>query len=240
MYARTSSWTGTSEALQRWVTATTASVGPMVAGLPGNAGAYFFVDREAGRALTLTLWDSEDAALATDAAAEQSRAATVAATGVELGERGRYEVVAAAGRPAANKEVSRRFTELFCAGGQARAEEVLSPDLVFHGTAGDGEIRGIGQFKEFLAAYHRAFPDARSTVEEQVAEQDMVVTRWRARGTHDGDMGPIPATGRSFEMSGVTIERFAAGKIAEVWAVRDELGLLHQLGVLPDPAAANT
>ena len=92
MYARTSTWTGTPEALERWVEQTTSRVGPMVAGLPGNAGAYFLVDREAGRALTLTLWHNQDAALASDASAEESRARTVAATGVELLARGRYEV----------------------------------------------------------------------------------------------------------------------------------------------------
>ena len=96
MYARTSSWAGTPEALQRWVVQTTEKVAPMVAGLPGNAGAWFFIDREAGRAMTLTLWETEDAALASDATAEQSRAATAAATGVELLGRGRYEVAAKA------------------------------------------------------------------------------------------------------------------------------------------------
>lgn len=54
----------------------------------------FLVDRDAGRALTLTLWDSQEAALASDQAAERSRATTMAATGVELVERGRYEVAA--------------------------------------------------------------------------------------------------------------------------------------------------
>jgi hypothetical protein len=39
-------------------------------------------------------------------------------------------------------------------------------------------------------------------------------------------------------MDGVTIERIAAGMIAEVWVARDELGLLSQLGVLPDREAA--
>lgn len=63
-------------------------------GLPGNAGAVFLVDRDGGTALTLTLWDSDDAARATDQFAEQSRAATVAATGTELVSRGSYEVVA--------------------------------------------------------------------------------------------------------------------------------------------------
>jgi hypothetical protein len=54
----------------------------------------FFVDAESGQALTLTLWESEEAATASDAFADQSRESTVAATGAELMARGRYEVVA--------------------------------------------------------------------------------------------------------------------------------------------------
>ena len=132
-----------------------------------------------------------------------------------------------------NKLLSRRFTELFSTGDQRLATEILSPDLVFHGTAGDGELRGIDAFMAFVGAYRRAFPDARSTVEEQVAEEDRVVTRWRARGTHSGELGPMEPTGRGFEMDGITIERIAGGRIAEVWVARDELGLLHQLGLAP-------
>jgi len=139
---------------------------------------------------------------------------------------------------AANKELSRRFTEFFSTGDEALAEQVLSPDVVFHGTAGDGELRGIGEMKAFVAGYRRAFPDARSTVEDQVAEDDKVVTRWRAHGTHRGELGQIPPTNREFEMSGVTIERIARGKIVEVWVARDELGLLRRLGVLPEPERA--
>jgi predicted ester cyclase len=93
--------------------------------------------------------------------------------------------------------------------------------------------------KAFVTAYRRAFPDARSSVEAQYAEGDTVVTRWRARGTQDGDLGPIAATGRSFEMSGITIERVAGGKIAEIWVARDELGLLRQIGVVPEPVPAS-
>jgi steroid delta-isomerase-like uncharacterized protein len=132
-----------------------------------------------------------------------------------------------------NEEISRRFTELFSTGDEALAEAVLSPDVVFHGTAGDGELRGLDAMKRLVAAYRDAFPDARSTVEDQVAEGDKVVTRWRARGTHLGQLGPIAATGREFVMDGITIERFAGGKIVEVWVARDELGLLGRLGVLP-------
>ncbi len=80
-----------------------------------------------------------------------------------------------------NKELSWRFTELFNSGDEALADEILSSDVLFHGTAGDGELRGIDAMKKFLAEYRRAFPDAHSTVEEQIAEDDKVVTRWRAR-----------------------------------------------------------
>jgi steroid delta-isomerase-like uncharacterized protein len=133
-----------------------------------------------------------------------------------------------------NKELSRRFTELFSTGDEELAEAVLSPEVVFHGTAGDGEVRGVEAMKRFLAAYRRAFPDARSTVEDQIAEGAKVVTRWRARGTHLGQLGPIAATGREFVMDGITIERIAGGKIVEVWVARDELGLLHRVGALPE------
>jgi heme-degrading monooxygenase HmoA len=94
MFARTSTWSGSPEALQNWTDNAGSKVKAFVEGLPGNAGALFLIDRESGTALTLTLWDTEDAAKATDQFAEQSRAATVAATGTELVGRGSYEVVA--------------------------------------------------------------------------------------------------------------------------------------------------
>jgi hypothetical protein len=93
MYARTSIWTGPAEALDRWSEHVAGTVAPMVASLDGNAGAFFLVDHAGGRALTLTLWHNEDAAVASDKMADRSRESTVAATGVMLEDRGRYEVV---------------------------------------------------------------------------------------------------------------------------------------------------
>jgi heme-degrading monooxygenase HmoA len=96
MFARTSTWSGSPEVLQKWVENAEAKVRGFVEGLPGNAGVMFLIDRDAGTALTLTLWNSEAAAVATDRFADQSRAATIAATGSDLIAEGRYEVVAAA------------------------------------------------------------------------------------------------------------------------------------------------
>jgi heme-degrading monooxygenase HmoA len=92
MFARSSSWTGSPEALQKWED-NAPQVAAMVAGLAGTAGTLFLLDRVGGTALTVTLWDSEEAALVSDQYAESSRAATVAATGVELVARDRYEVI---------------------------------------------------------------------------------------------------------------------------------------------------
>jgi hypothetical protein len=93
MYARTSTWSGSPAQLQAWTRNCSSKVKDFVEGQPGNAGVMFFVDAENGQALTLTLWVTEAAALATDQFAEQSRQSTVDATGVELVARGRYEVV---------------------------------------------------------------------------------------------------------------------------------------------------
>jgi heme-degrading monooxygenase HmoA len=94
MYARTSTWSGSAESLEKWTENCASRVRGFVEGLPGNKGVMFFVDAEKGQALTLTLWESEAAATASDQFAEQSRESTVAATGAELIDRGRYQVVA--------------------------------------------------------------------------------------------------------------------------------------------------
>lgn len=94
MFARSSTWSGSGAALEKWAEHVVTHVGPAVQRLAGNSGAVFVIDRSGGRAVTLTLWESEEAAIASDQFAEQSRARTVEATGVELLERGRYEVVA--------------------------------------------------------------------------------------------------------------------------------------------------
>jgi hypothetical protein len=70
MFARTSTWSGSAEALQKWSDHAISTVKGFVEGLPGNAGVVFLIDRDSGTALTLTLWDSQAAAEATDQFAE--------------------------------------------------------------------------------------------------------------------------------------------------------------------------
>jgi steroid delta-isomerase-like uncharacterized protein len=137
-----------------------------------------------------------------------------------------------------NKQVSRRFTELFNTDDVSLADDVFTGGVVFHNAVAGGDLHGVVAVKEFIAGYRAAFPDARSTVEDQVASGDTVATRWRAHGTHRGPLGDLPPTGREFVIDGITIERIEDGRIAEVWVARDELGMMQQLGAFPAPAGA--
>ena len=133
-----------------------------------------------------------------------------------------------------NKAVARReIEELYARGNLDAAEEIYAPNYVGHDPT-SGDIRGIEGAKHFAATYRQAFPDLQPTVEDQVAEGDKVVTRFSARGTHQGETEEFgPPTGKRMEITGITIERFADGKIVEDWTHYDALGLLQQLGLVP-------
>jgi predicted ester cyclase len=54
--------------------------------------------------------------------------------------------------------------------------------------------------------------------------------------THTGDFNGIPATGKRVTFGGTTIMRFSTGKVVERWSESDFLGILKQLGVVPEAA----
>jgi predicted ester cyclase len=84
--------------------------------------------------------------------------------------------------------------------------------------------------------FRRAFPDWRSDEQHMIAEADLVAEHFVAHGTHRGSvMGESP-TGREVWLRGVNIFRIADGKIVERWGRLDDLGLLQQLGLSPQPA----
>ena len=113
-------------------------------------------------------------------------------------------------------------------------DEVDAPEYVDHAPA-PGQGPGVEGYKQAVQMTRAAFPDLQITVEDMIAEGDLVVTRWTARGTHQGEYMGIPASGKSVQVTGVNIGRFENGKVVENWANSDQLGLLQQLGVLPAP-----
>ena len=88
--------------------------------------------------------------------------------------------------------------------------------------------------------YLRAFPGIRVTVEDQVAEGETVVTRFTARGTHNGDLGGVAPTGKEVTVAGISIDRFEGGKCVEQWQSFDELAMMQQIGAIPAEVGAET
>jgi predicted ester cyclase len=89
--------------------------------------------------------------------------------------------------------------------------------------------------KQEAADFRQGFPDVVSTIEDLVAEGDKVAARWRARATHRGEYVGIPPTGKEVEFTGISLYRIEGGKIAESWTAEDELGLMRQIGAVPEP-----
>lgn len=117
-------------------------------------------------------------------------------------------------------------------------DELVAPEYVGYDTGQAEPIHGPEGLREYLRTFNDAFPDARLTVHEQVAEAGKVATRWSARGTHAGEIAGIPATGKEVTVSGLTISTLTNGNVSEQWTTWDRLGMLVQLGAVPAAAEA--
>lgn len=109
-------------------------------------------------------------------------------------------------------------------------DEFFATEFVAHGPS-VGIRPDVTGTKQWTAAIMKAFPDYYVTVEDQFSEGDKVVTRWTARGTHKGEFQGIRPTGKRLTVTGITISRYAGGKIVESWAEWDTQDMMQQLGV---------
>ena len=89
--------------------------------------------------------------------------------------------------------------------------------------------------KNAINNLHHAFPDFSMEIEDIVTSDNKVWGRMTARGTHTGQFGPMPPTGKKFEITVIDIMRFKNGQLIEHWGVPDRLGLMEQLGMKPPP-----
>ena len=136
-----------------------------------------------------------------------------------------------------NREIVRRLGVEPWEGNLGVIDELVAPDYIGHDPA-QPDMQGPEGIKEFITGYLAGFPDGRITIDEQLAEGDLVATRWTGRGTHQGELMGIPPTGKQVTVSGITISRVKNGKVVEEWSNWDTLGMLQQLGVVPAMAGA--
>lgn len=109
--------------------------------------------------------------------------------------------------------------------------EIASLDILIHATAMPCEasyysINGMGNW---LNEQWQAFPDLTITNSFSVAQGDIVVVHWTARGTSHGTFLMLPPTGKTVEYTSVSMYRIEDGKIAEIWEARNTMGIMRQL-----------
>jgi len=137
-----------------------------------------------------------------------------------------------------NKVIARRFfEEILSRTNLSATEEIVSPEFI--GYFPVGLIDGLDGVMNFVMMSSYAFPDLEYVPQDMVAEEDKVVVRWSAHGTHRGVFEGIAPTGKRISWTGISILRIADGKVVEDRASADLLGVLEQLGAVPAPATAS-
>jgi steroid delta-isomerase-like uncharacterized protein len=137
-----------------------------------------------------------------------------------------------------NKAVSRRWIEVFNKRDDAAEAEVRAPDYVAYAPASlEPALLDSAAWSRFLSGFVEGFPDLQISVEDAVGEDDLVAQRVQFTGTHMGEFQGLPPTHRTVSFSGLELNRFVDGRVAEHWFQLDALTLLQQLGlvVVPGP-----
>jgi len=135
-----------------------------------------------------------------------------------------------------NKALARQFIEEgFSKGNLAVADAIIAPNFANHDPGTPPLPAGPEGYKQLVTAYRTAYSDLQLSVDDLFAEGDKVAVRWSARGTHTGQLGDIPPTGKQMMITGISVLTIAGGKVAEQYTNWDTLGMLQQLGVIPAP-----
>jgi steroid delta-isomerase-like uncharacterized protein len=137
-----------------------------------------------------------------------------------------------------NKAIVRRYIEeAWNKGDVSVIDDLMSPDYTRH-ISGYPIPLTRESHKQRLIRIHRALPDVNLTIEDMIAAGDRVVSRLTLRGTQRDTFMGIPPTGRHVTVTGIDIARVVNGKVVEHWAEMDTLGLMKQLGALPQRSLA--
>ncbi|KJR42280.1 ester cyclase [Candidatus Magnetoovum chiemensis] len=124
--------------------------------------------------------------------------------------------------------IKRLWDEVWSLGKIEVIGEIIESRCV-HNISGFPALQGVEGLKGFVILFRSAFPDLKISVDDQIEEADKVVTRWTARGTHNGALMGIGPTGKSIVVEGITIYRFENQKGVEAWSSWDLAGLMKQI-----------
>lgn len=136
-----------------------------------------------------------------------------------------------------NAAIGRRIlVEVWGEGKLEVVDELLAPNYVDHTPRGPepSSVQGAAGLKQAVTLFRNAFPDLTYRVDLQIVQGELVATRFTATGTHTGTFQDIPPTGRRVTYTGIDMNRIIDGRIVEAWVNYDALGLLQQIGAVPN------
>lgn len=139
------------------------------------------------------------------------------------------------------RQVAAEALDAFNAHDGDRIRATYADDVVME-APGDARLEGPDAVTGFAMSWLTAFPDAKLTVHDEIHDGEWCVQRFTFDGTHQdtlsGPDGDIPATNRRLSGRGVQMLRVRDGKIAEEHLYYDQVQVLTQLGLMPEPATA--
>ena len=134
-----------------------------------------------------------------------------------------------------NKVIVRRFIdEIFVKGNVDAVDKLVTHDFVPH--SWPSVVPGPDSLKQAVKRVSAGLSDVSMKIEDMISQDDKVAVRLTAHARHQGDFMGLPATGKSYTISETHIFHIRDGKVAEHWRDADMLGLMQQLGALPEPS----
>ena len=136
--------------------------------------------------------------------------------------------------PEENKKLARRLVEeVWEKHNFDVIDELVAEDFVLHDPSMPEQIHGPEQYRE-MAKMGASIVDGPIEIDQLLSMDDYVVSRWTQRGTHVGQMGSIEPTNEEVTITGIDINRFEDGKLAETWSEVNLLNMLVQIGAIPE------
>ncbi|MBM3845190.1 MAG: ester cyclase [Verrucomicrobia bacterium] len=129
--------------------------------------------------------------------------------------------------------VQRYFQEVVNENSAQAAGEILMESVVLHSPPAVTRLRDA--YIRSMSSFHSAFPDLKFTVEDMVSQPGKAVARWTFTGTQKGGFQGQPPSGKAVRITGMSFFRIEKGRIMEIWANMDRLGMMQQLGLIPTP-----
>ena len=138
-----------------------------------------------------------------------------------------------------NKERMQQFYDQVINGHNvAMLDSFCMPDFVDHNPDPPHTGKGIDDIKANFTEFMTAYPDIHVTTKFMVVQGDTVVSYVTMSGTNTGPMMGMPATNKSFTLDGIDIVALKDGKAVERWGIFDNVKMMKDLGMMPEPGAA--